>query len=479
MSDSLHKPNKVPSEPVSRKGTPETSPWPTAQATPAADEDVPARFVAVQTDLISTLNAGKGFIKHALSDISVQLDDEEAKTRYLSLFLDAASYFAASSSPKTIGSYVGIVVKEPLYSQLFGSFQVNNENESSEADDEGITGGDRSDDGDPARVTNNAADTIDREGAGVKKPLVVEDQEGTENREVNGDVQASAENNNSDAEDQESTKDKEANAKDQIFSILGTWLGLSALFRTGAGKQSLRPILLVRDAHDMTAKERDLKITIGSLLDSSVFIPKRSDQKDLEIPAEVENADQVLKLVESTRIHKELLNTFTLRDYAHVEILWVNNISRHMILSDRNGRDELELFEFPQITQIKRPLEGTHQFSTYMKEVWKSYSLLFPINGPVRHNGNLSRLILQPKFCWCKSCKVRRAFEKHNKGCEYSTASLFKALNLNEDSWNTDDFPILWHRILKMRDHQAMARPATVKALWKDRRNPVQFYGIW
>jgi hypothetical protein len=68
--------------------------------------------------------------------------------------------------------------------------------------------------------------------------------------------------------------------------------------------------------------------------------------------------------------------------------------------------------------------------------------------------------------------------EKQNNGCKYASSAIFTALTEKRLSWNTDEFPILWHRILKLRDHQASAKPGTVKALWKDRRNPVQFYGI-
>jgi hypothetical protein len=277
----------------------------------------------------------------------------------------------------------------------------------------------------------------------------------------------------------ESIADKKADVENQLFSILGTWLGLSALFHKGAGNSELRPILLVPGRLNKTVKERPLDITIETLLETCIFIPRKADQKDLELPDNVDTADEALALIELTRIERWLLNTFTLKDYAYIEICWVNNISRHMILSQRNGREEWELFEFPQVTQIKRPFAREHQFADYMMEVWRSYSLLFPIKRPVQYSGFLNHLVFRTFFCWCKSCKVRREFEAHNKGCKYSTTAIFEALNIHWASWNTDSFPILWHRILKIRDYQAKARPATVRAPWKDRRHPVQFYGTW
>jgi hypothetical protein len=378
----------------------ETSPESVAQNSPAPNPDSTNSPDSIRKSLTTFLKAKEEFSDHALSFTPETVkNDEKSQTRYLSFFLEAARYFT-TSTPRKIGDFVDHVMKEPLYTQLFGSSG-------------------------------------------------------------------------------ESIEDKKAEVENQLFSILGTWLGLSALFHKGAGNSKLRPILLVPDGPNKTARERPLDITIETLLETCVFIPRKADQKDLELPDNVDTADEALALIESTRIERWLLNTFTLKDYAHIEICWVNNISRHMILSQRNGREELELFEFPQVTQIKRPFVTEHQFADYMTEVWMSYSLLFPIKSPVQHSGFLNRLVFRTFFCWCKSCKVRREFETHNKGCKYSTTALFEALNVHCASWNTDFFPILWHRILKIREYQAKARPATVRALWKDRRHPVQFYGTW
>jgi hypothetical protein len=44
-------------------------------------------------------------------------------------------------------------------------------------------------------------------------------------------------------------------------------------------------------------------------------------------------------------------------------------------------------------------------------------------------------------------------------------------------SWNINDFPILWSRIVKLKEYQDNIKPTTWWALWRDRRNPVQYYG--
>ena len=152
-------------------------------------------------------------------------------------------------------------------------------------------------------------------------------------------------------------------AERSFLSVLGIWLGLSPLFSRSSIIGERKPILLMRQDEDEGefSLESSLDISLEKLLNRSRCIPR---EPILEIPARRNDVDVLLDLLESTHIDRNSLNILTLQNYADVEILRVNNVSRHLILSQRTGRDLLEVFAFPRILKARSPLKG-HSFRRY------------------------------------------------------------------------------------------------------------------
>lgn len=42
-----------------------------------------------------------------------------------------------------------------------------------------------------------------------------------------------------------------------------------------------------------------------------------------------------------------------------------------------------------------------------------------------------------------------------------------------------DDFPVFGHRLLKLQRYSMRQQPSRVRDLWRDRRNPLQWYTFW
>jgi hypothetical protein len=229
---------------------------------------------------------------------------------------------------------------------------------------------------------------------------------------------------------------------------------LRPVFERRIGRKRLRPIFLVSDGDGRPAIERCLNITISELLKSSLCIPK---EPELEISADSKDTDNFLDLLESTKTEAKSLNILTLQRYTSVQIIWVSDISRHLMLSERTGRCALELFAFPEIISLSSPLKPTHPF--------------------VHYGGWAGHLLHQPSWCICSSCVVLRIIEKDKALHQQDCKAIFRCLKETTESWNLDDFRILWPRIVKLRDFQDHATPASWWAWWKDRRDPVRYYG--
>ncbi|KAI4617658.1 uncharacterized protein J4E87_008294 [Alternaria ethzedia] len=106
------------------------------------------------------------------------------------------------------------------------------------------------------------------------------------------------------------------------------------------------------------------------------------------LPAPVAFASVVtmadLESLESLFVDATHLNAYRLTVFGAVEITWTHNISRHLLLSNRNGRRILEIFALPCALDAA-PLRMVGVGNELAQEVMESYSLLFnawPSLGP-------------------------------------------------------------------------------------------------
>lgn len=119
------------------------------------------------------------------------------------------------------------------------------------------------------------------------------------------------------------------------------------------------------------------------------------------LPAPVAFASVVtmadLESLESLFVDATHLNAYRLTVFGAVEITWTYNVSRHLLLSNRNGRRILEIFALPCALDAV-PLRMVGVRNELAQEVLESYSLLFnawPSLGPHAKFGLWVRVSVQ------------------------------------------------------------------------------------
>ncbi|KAF2851412.1 hypothetical protein T440DRAFT_467688 [Plenodomus tracheiphilus IPT5] len=201
-----------------------------------------------------------------------------------------------------------------------------------------------------------------------------------------------------------------------------------------------------------------------------------------------------LDSLESLSISATRLNAYTLGVFGSVEIVWTHNVSRHLMLSKRDGRHSLEVFALPcALTATSLSPETVGISTALCQEIKESYSSLFsPWPNTLRH-ARFSRMLGIEKLCWCWSCSAQRhqrqtvtAYRKFSHQSiklrpNVSQSSEFDPylirLMKNEPSdWTPDDFPCLWSRITMLEQHLQAAKPLSIWVLFWDRRDTLQFW---
>ncbi|KAI8931934.1 hypothetical protein NX059_010835 [Plenodomus lindquistii] len=201
-----------------------------------------------------------------------------------------------------------------------------------------------------------------------------------------------------------------------------------------------------------------------------------------------------LDSLESLSISATRLNAYTLGVFGSVEIVWTNNVSRHLMLSKRDGRHSLEVFALPcALTAASLSPETVGIDSALCQEIKESYSSLFsPWPKTLRH-AKLSRVMGIERLCWCWSCSAQRhqrhvitaykKFSNRNVGSRSHSAqgsefdpSLVGLMKSEPSDWTPDDFPCLWSRITLLEQHLQAAKPLSIWVLFWDRRDTLQFW---
>jgi hypothetical protein len=241
---------------------------------------------------------------------------------------------------------------------------------------------------------------------------------------------------------------------------------------------------------------------------------------------------------EMDSLYKASLNIYSLGYFGHVTIQWVDTISEHLRFNPANRR--LSLFRFPTFCALlaihgdnvcstirrydpdrdtdpyKRRLELTldsiaEQFDTLSpedrdqcyvsleQEVILSYRLLFGQDGKSRKvaREEVSRL----KNSYAKQNVDAMLLDLCERKYEYGslwwktydkvlqgypseiwpiTCRTMEGHLQQSDVYSArDDFPRLGPRLIKLQQFNSRQRPSKLTDLWRDRRNPLQWYTFW
>jgi len=137
----------------------------------------------------------------------------------------------------------------------------------------------------------------------------------------------------------------------------------------------------------------------------------------------------------------------------------------------------------PTEDESTKELECSLQLS---QEVLMSYRLLF---GQSRAARGLGKNLLQKieakhdydQLLACLCTKPRREVVKKLPGSFWPVSCRgFDMLLQEVDSYGSrDDFPMLGSRLAVIQEFNLRQQPSRLRDLWRDRRNPLQWYTFW
>jgi hypothetical protein len=211
---------------------------------------------------------------------------------------------------------------------------------------------------------------------------------------------------------------------------------------------------------------------------------------------------------ESLSISATRLNALTLHILGTVSIEWTYNISRHLILSKRNGQHHLQVFALPCAFEAPSFAEETTGIPTnLLHEIRESYSILFNAWPTTPLHAKLGLRFC----CWCWACSAHRYRGRAIADCKRACAlesrrrhaqakrsrlgvlstktktagaarnafdpMLLALMEYDASSdWTYDMFPHLWARITALEMHLQGSRPWSIWVLFRDRRDTLQFW---
>ena len=291
------------------------------------------------------------------------------------------------------------------------------------------------------------------------------------------------------------TSTREEEVAHTVFLCLGLWTMMKTNFVPSL--DSLRPISLaylvkkgqsfstpgdIKDPVDIALKEL---IVESGLVPSIGYSSHDFDamQNALVAGDSDPNAQFSVEAVESLYVHAEALNLSKLCTLAGVRIHWTNNLSRHLLLSQRAGSWLVELYALPctLLEQgFERKLKALGIPGDYMWEIQQSYANLFNPVAPSRLH-RVFDWVLKP-VCWCLYCSSRRLrkqefgkIESGQRGMFYDPA--LEILSTKEkQQWDQLSYRHLWPRILKLESHLQKAKPWSFWVLFRDRREKLPFW---
>lgn len=223
---------------------------------------------------------------------------------------------------------------------------------------------------------------------------------------------------------------------------------------------------------------------------------------------------------EANSLYAASLSIYSLRYFGHVTIQWVDTVSEHLRFNPANRR--LSLFRFPtfcallaihgdNVCSVIRsigeqfdpltPEDRDQCCVSLAQEVILSYRLLFGQDGKsrkvareevsklkescARKNQNVDAMLLD--LCERKYEHRRLWWKTYDKMLQGYPAEIWPVtcrtmeghLQQSDVYSVVDDFPRLGRRLIRLQQFNARQRPSRLTDLWRDRRNPLQWYTFW
>ncbi|KAI1313743.1 hypothetical protein F5Y03DRAFT_390044 [Xylaria venustula] len=209
---------------------------------------------------------------------------------------------------------------------------------------------------------------------------------------------------------------------------------------------------------------------------------------------------------ESTALFVSTINYHSLRTIGKVRLQWVENLSSHLEFNPRTRT--LSVFRFPSFcalaiiagdrgvlieelvrTIFSREDETTNELECGLQlsqEVLMSYRLLF---GQSRASRKLARSLLQKlgtnrdhdhllaHLCTKSLKEVAKALP--GEFWPISCRGFDNAVQEVDAYSFRDDFPMLGCRLAVIQEFNLRQQPSKLRDLWRDRRNPLQWYTFW
>lgn len=279
-----------------------------------------------------------------------------------------------------------------------------------------------------------------------------------------------------------------------VFLCLGLWTMMKTNFVPSLN--SPRPVslaYLARTGRSCLSPE-DFKdpvdTTLRELIIQSGLIPSvKSLNHDFDAIQDAlvacdsdPNAQFTVEAVESLYVRTEALNLSKLCTLAGVQIHWTNNLSRHLLLSQRAGLWLVELYALPCTLEqgFGRKLKAVGIPGDYLWEIQQSYASLFnPVTPSELHR--VFDWLLKP-VCWCLYCSSRCLRKQEFSKIESGHTGMFydptlETLSSNEkQQWDQISYRHLWPRVLKLESHLQNAKPWNFWVLFRDRREKMPFW---
>ncbi|KAJ9490273.1 hypothetical protein VN97_g2978 [Penicillium thymicola] len=220
------------------------------------------------------------------------------------------------------------------------------------------------------------------------------------------------------------------------------------------------------------------------------------------------------RATETDIIYESSVNCYSLFTIGRVRVKWVEDLTSHLAF-DRQSRT-LSVFCLPTfcvssilqtqqlkvLSQVSSELlpsnfythSSTHDASSLYREVLLSYRLLF---GQSSHSRDIASELLEQAnkpsgeidpflltICSASVTQSRflRRFRKSRIPVELfptSNIDLYNSL-IESDTYSArDDFPHFGTRLLTVQQYNLKQQPSRIRDLWRDRRNPLQWYTFW
>ncbi|KAJ2993996.1 hypothetical protein NUW58_g1672 [Xylaria curta] len=194
---------------------------------------------------------------------------------------------------------------------------------------------------------------------------------------------------------------------------------------------------------------------------------------------------------------------------GNVKLKFVDTIIDHLHF-DRKGRT-LSLFRFPtfcamsilctknlaliesmllELVLSKTVYPGLHDSKAIHREVLLSYRLLFAqapksralIKQYIYRYSRDTGKDIDPflvALCTTPLSRLRHKMPVANDLFPDSTLSIDGEFEESDTYSAMDDFPVFGHRLQLLQRYNLRQQPSKVKDLWRDRRNPLQWYTFW